>query len=782
MRVRRARALVLGAVVALGAAAALRGQASPEPLSPEGVLDALEFAQFAPIDLTPSGKWIAYTITDPRRVVTDPDPRFHSFNRQGMSIFGLGADVWIADTETGEARNVTGGQGNSHDPVWSPDGRSLVFYSDRGGKANLWLRTPDGKLRRLSDRIVRGIGGQVARWTPDGKQVLFPALPAGMTIEQAADLLGTGAPPVSPASASKGPTVTVFDARKETEKATTLSTAGMVSDLVLVDVADGSSRVLARGRRPAWCQFSPDGRSVAVSGMKDYKAGKFFQAQFDLLVIDLATGTSRALATDIPQEFGGQASWSPDGKWLAYVTGGDSEEGKKGDVYVVSPAGGSPRLVTPGAHPNFSGHEYREPLWDSSDDLYLFHDEELWRVPTRDDGRPAVLARIAGSKILQILAPGGQIGRFWSPDSGKSLTLFAREDATKKVGAYRVDLASGKLSTLFLDERYIDGYAPSLSFDASADGQKIAFVSEDARHAPDIYVAGPAVADAKRLTHLNPQFDRASMGAARLVEWRGLDGDVLRGALLLPAGYAEGKRYPVIVYPYGGSSRSNTIFQFGLSGTGTENMQIFASRGYAVFLPDSKTHVGSPMRDIADGVLSGVAKLVDLGIADPDRLGIMGHSYGGYSTLSLITQTKIFRAAISRAGLADLTGAYGDLLSNGTAMNIQWAEGGQGNMGGPLWEFRSRYIENSPWFYLDRVETPLLIIHGSQDTRVPAHNADEVFVGLRRLGKEVVYARYDGEDHSELYWSYANRLDYLKRVIGWFDEHLKAPAPKGSGR
>ncbi len=775
-----ARRNAIGAAAALGLAVVLGAQSSPEPLSPEGALDALEFAQYAPIDLTPSGKWIAYTIVDPRRVVTDPDPRFHSYSRQGTSIFGLGCDVWIADTETGEAHNLTGGQGNSYDPVWSPDGRSLVFYSDRGGKANLWLRAPDGKLRRLSDRIVRGIGGQVARWTPDGKQVLFPALPVGMTIEQAADLLGTGAPPAQPASASRGPTVTVFDSRKEAEKATALSTAAMVSDLVLVDAAKGSSRVLAGGLRPYWYQFSPDGRSVAVSGMKDYKVGKFFQPQFDLVVIDLATGATRVLASDIPQEAGNSTSWSPDGKWLAYVTGGDSEEGKKGDAYVVSPSGGSPRLVTPGAHPNLSGHEYREPLWDAAGNLYLFHDEELWKVSTGPEARPAILAKIAGSKILQILAPGGQSGRFWAADGGKSLTVFAREDATKKIGAYRVDLPSGKVAMLFFDERYIDGYAPSLSFDASADGQKIAFVSEDARHAPDIYVAGPAVADPKRLTHLNPQFDRAPMGAARLVEWRGLDGDVLRGALLLPANYAEGKRYPVIVYPYGGSSRSNTIFQFGLSGTGTENMQVFASRGYAVFLPDSKTHVGSPMRDIADCVLSGVAKLVDLGIADPDRLGIMGHSYGGYSTLSLITQTKIFRAAVSRAGLADLTGAYGDLLSNGTAMNIQWAEGGQGNMGGPLWEFRSRYIENSPWFYLDRVETPLLIIHGSQDTRVPAHNADEVFVGLRRLGKEVVYARYDGEDHSELYWSYSNRLDYLKRVIAWFDEHLRAGPPKAA--
>jgi dipeptidyl aminopeptidase/acylaminoacyl peptidase len=95
-------------------------------------------------------------------------------------------------------------------------------------------------------------------------------------------------------------------------------------------------------------------------------------------------------------------------------------------------------------------------------------------------------------------------------------------------------------------------------------------------------------------------------------------------------------------------------------------------------------------------------------------------------------------------------------------------------MGGTPWDQRARYVENSPFFYLDRVTTPVLLIHGAEDLRVPVHNADEAFVALRRLGKEVEYARYDGEDHSELYWSHPNQLDYCRRVIAWFDGHLAA--------
>ena len=764
------------------APAARAAEPPPAPLSVESALNALEFAQFAPIDLSPDGKWVAYTLQDPRRVVTDPDPRYHGFDRKGTSIFGLGCDVWITDTQTGQSQNLTSGQGNSYYPVWSPDGRSLVFYSDRSGTVNLWLwERSKNKFRLLSDRIVRSFGGQIARWTPDGRRVIFPVLPEGMTIEQAADLFGPAPKRSEKKRAEKEPTVTVFDSREEKAKSTAWSNRGMVADLLIVDVASSAAaRTLTRGLRPSWYQVSPDGQRLAVANMKDYLPGKDFQAVFDLVLVDLSTGASRTLASDIPQEAGNQTSWSPDGSSLAYVTGGESPEGKKGDCYGVSVSGGAPRLLTPGSHPPFSSHGFREPRWDASgQSLYLFAEDGLWRASASGSG-VALVAKVPKTTILAIVSPGGQTGRFWSPEDGRSLTLLAREESGKRLGGYWVDLSSGKVTTLFNEEKYLDGYVPSLSMDVSADGTTVVFLSQDSRHPEDLWLAGRALAERRRLTHVNPDFDRSPMGATRLVEWQGLDGETLRGALLLPAGYEEGKRYPTIVYPYGGSNRSNSLFEFGLSGTGTENMQLFATRGYAVFLPDSKTRPGSPMRDIADSVLSGVAKLIELGIADPKRLGVMGHSYGGYSTLSLMVQSKIFKAAVARAGLFNLSGAYGDLSPDGTALNIQWAEGGQGSMGGPLWELRARYIENSPWFYLDRVETPLLIVHGGEDTRVPSHNADELFVGLRRLGKEVVYARYDGEDHSELYWSYANRLDYCRRVIAWFDEHLKGSAADSS--
>ena len=179
------------------------------------------------------------------------------------------------------------------------------------------------------------------------------------------------------------------------------------------------------------------------------------------------------------------------------------------------------------------------------------------------------------------------------------------------------------------------------------------------------------------------------------------------------------------------------------------------------------------MSDIAKAVLPGINKVVEMGIADPGRLGIMGHSFGGYSTLSVIVQTARFRAAIEASGFGDTIGEYGAMGAAGTAFGTAVQERGPGSLGGTPWQERDKYIENSPVLYLDRVETPLLIIHGAEDQIVASFLADELFVDLRRLGKKVEYAKYVGEDHSPVDWAYANQMDFSNRIIAWFDEHLK---------
>lgn len=210
----------------------------------------------------------------------------------------------------------------------------------------------------------------------------------------------------------------------------------------------------------------------------------------------------------------------------------------------------------------------------------------------------------------------------------------------------------------------------------------------------------------------------------------------------------------------------------GLDNATVDNMQLLATRGYAVFMPDAPLETGNPLQQLGEMVLPGVDKVIEMGIADAERLGLMGHSYGGYCVNCLITQTTRFSAAVSIAGISNLISLYGSITKDGSDGWTGWAESGQGAMGGTLWEFPKRYIENSPVFYLDKLETPLLLIQGGEDI-VPLGQAEEIFSGLRRLGKEVVLARYLGADHWHGFWSYENVVDFWQRVIAWFDKQTE---------
>jgi dipeptidyl aminopeptidase/acylaminoacyl peptidase len=282
----------------------------------------------------------------------------------------------------------------------------------------------------------------------------------------------------------------------------------------------------------------------------------------------------------------------------------------------------------------------------------------------------------------------------------------------------------------------------------------------------------------RRLTRLNPQFDRYRMGASRLVSWLDDDGQALQGALLLPSDYQEGTRYPLIVYVYPTASLSNNVNRFGLAYTGPLNMQLFATRGYAVLLPDSPQGSGTPLLDVAKTVLPGISAVVEMGIADPERIGVVGHSNGGYGTMALLVQTKRFKAAVEVDGMTDLVSLYSEMRKDGSAYGTA-LESVFNPLGGSPWQVRHRYIENSPFFYLDRVETPLLIVQGTADTIIDPFLADQLFVGLRRLGKEVLYVKYAGEGHSPSDdWSYANQVDFATRMLSWFDTHLSNYANK----
>jgi len=750
----------------------------------EDALAALHFPPSTPLDLSPDGEWVAYTLQDDRRKERRGDVRYKLFSGTGVYQEVTGCDVWITNTQSGVSQNLTEGKGSNWSPVWSPNGHRLAFYSDRSGVARLWVwERETSSLRQVSDTIVHAFyPSEVGRWSPDGRWILVKILPEGMTVEESLDAA------ISPQEQAikkteNGPTVVLYrspansnsstpEQRRGSNGEVDIWTTYRHADLALIEIGTGNVQRIAKGFKPAWFNISPDGKYVAFTSTKGYEAATSQNRLYDLVVVSLSDTRPRVVAPNITMGYvGTSVSWSPDGKLLSYITSGYSGR-VKGDCFVVPVKGDGPRNVTPDPHPYF-GNALRAPLWDATESIYLLSSDSIWKVSVRD-AKAGAVAEISDKRIIEAVAPKDG-GRFWSPDNGRSMIVATSDNRTKRVGFYQVDLTTGKHRRL-LEEPKSYGSSPIHNIDVARDEQRIVFVAEDTQHSAELWMTGSDFKAPKQLTHINPKLDAYLMGVSRVIEWQSLDGATLRGALLLPADYQEGKRYPLIVKVYPSLNLSDDVNSFGLNrnAVGVENMQLLATRGYAVFMPDAPAR---NMKDIAKTVLPGVAKVVELGIADPERLGVMGHSNGGYGTLALIVQTTQFKAAIDNAGWGNEVGMYGQMRRDGSSRGVALLEETRG-MDGPPWQFPSKYIENSPLFYLDKVQTPLLIIHGEADDGVPPFLADEVFVALRRLGKEVEYAKYEGEGHWQGTWGHANQVDYVNRMIAWFDDHLKQPEIK----
>jgi dipeptidyl aminopeptidase/acylaminoacyl peptidase len=285
---------------------------------------------------------------------------------------------------------------------------------------------------------------------------------------------------------------------------------------------------------------------------------------------------------------------------------------------------------------------------------------------------------------------------------------------------------------------------------------------------------------------LNTELGQIADAQRMLVTYRGVEGDSQKALLMLPVGYKPGVQYPLITYVYASWIVSDTNMgpRFEKSFVSSLNLHLIPAYGYALLIPSMPLGpqgvAGDPYLDLPKGVMAAVDKVIDLGIADPQRLGVMGHSYGGYSTYTLVTYTQRFKAAIALAGPSDLVSLYGtfsplryDGYAHESLLFAGMAESGQIRMGNPPWVDLWRYLRNSPLNYVDRVETPLMIVHGDMDY-VPIQQGEEFFTALYRLGKPAEFVRYWGEGH--IISSPANTRDLWRRTFTWFDRYLQAPA------
>jgi dipeptidyl aminopeptidase/acylaminoacyl peptidase len=263
---------------------------------------------------------------------------------------------------------------------------------------------------------------------------------------------------------------------------------------------------------------------------------------------------------------------------------------------------------------------------------------------------------------------------------------------------------------------------------------------------PDLWTAGPNFENLTKITNANPQKAHYRWGRSELVDYRNADGKLLRAILTKPDNFDPSKKYPLMVYIY--EELTNGLHRFVNPGPGTSiNVSRYVSNGYIVLQPDIIYDIGFPGESAYKCVLPAVQKIVDQGYIDPERIGIQGHSWGGYQITYLITRTDMFRAVQAGASVSNMVSAYGGIRwGTGMSRAFQY-ERTQSRIGGPPWAKELEFFENSPIFWVEKVNTPYLSIHNDDDDAVPWYQGIEFFSALRRLGKEAYMFNYNGEKH-----------------------------------
>ncbi len=773
-------------VLLLGALACIAIRASAQKSAPLPIDVALaqpKFPSYMPIALSPDGAWVAYTLQYPAR--RSAGDQSSGYLRNGVSGSVESCRLWLTDVRTGRTIAVADQNATTWAPAWSPDGKWLAYYSDEDGVPRLWAReTATGRSRRVSDAITRSFTSlQVPRWTPDSRRIVTRIIPYRSELPEAR---ATSAATELTAIADTASTVTVWhtDRARPYGGGQSLKVGGggqsgkMVADLAAIDLATGTVRTLASGLTPLDYRVAPDGRFLAFTTYRPMEMTSEPTSMFGLFVVPLdAAGLQgpQALETNAAiADFGRSVVWSPDGATLLY-SATDSAGYER--HYAVRPGDWHTKRIT--LTGSFTLENEKRPnigrsLWwrERGDEFLVMSSHGLAAISTDGLVHASVYAP-AGYQLLTLVG-GATQGAAWT-DDGHSVIAVVLNDSTKRTGFARIDVDRQLWQLIREDDRSV-GTRAFVPLDISPTGTLV-FESEDAQHPPDLWTTSD-FAIQRRLTNTMPRMQDYKLGVTRLIEWNTTSGASRRGTLLLPSNYTPGTRYPLVVYPYPLSYRSEDLNVFGVNGSGVENMQLLATRGFAVLAPDvPPIQWTDQMRELAGVIIPGVDRVIELGIADSNRVGVMGHSWGGYTVLALLVQTQRFHAGLMRGGFGDRLASYGTVEPSG------WARGAlvsDWEMGGTVWEQRERFIQNSPIYFFDRIHTPLLIVHGEAETTVPIFLADQVVAGLQRLGKEVEYARYKGENHGETAWRYANQKDYVARIIRWFETRLgiDAIAPK----
>jgi dipeptidyl aminopeptidase/acylaminoacyl peptidase len=676
----------------------------------------------------------------------------------------------------------------------------------------------------------------------DATHVLYPALRVGQDTEQlrsAADIASEQWRRNEEGRLS----VSVLDSGALTGESEPERGAELLLFDVTEENSHARARVLFNGSTAQW-ELSPDGGSVAAlvslgrysPAMGDPAPPSNVTNQYSVAIVDLRSASVGRFGHDV---LVGSLHWSPDGRQLAFLDfrGKRSEHPQLTFQYTTS---GKSNIVNLGPLDAGWADEEAKLLWSSSDEVLLLGAEaqgranwearhDWWLVG--QDGRRSALTATMHTPPWELWPQAGRSAFFGASDGALwRITLDDRAIvnvmqglrepvtriawprwpmqrtepyATERGGSateysyptrpyskvvvstaspngkkfFEVDMSTG---------RYWQLNVPNASAEAvafSPSNNRVIYYSVDQHERTRMWDA--IGQESRQVVTANDFLESITVGETREFTYTSIDGEQLNARLILPVGYQAGRRYPLvtILYPVPLADRSPD--EENSPSTFAGGYQLYAAHGYAVLVPSVPFHAKSEFNDLilrlAGDVVPAADRVVEMGIADPNNLFLVGFSWGGYSTFALVTQTHRFRAAISGGGMSDLVSDHGTFYMSdryGPAPQLDFHAEGQLENGllrlrNPPWKDFARYWRNSPIFYVDRVETPVMIIQGDLDTDIG--QAEEFFKALNQQGKRARFVRYWGEGHGLV--NPANIKDMWNRVFEWLDENrYQSPA------
>lgn len=504
-------------------------------------------------------------------------------------------------------------------------------------------------------------------------------------------------------------------------------------------------------------------------------------AHADFYLVDIFTGTAEMIKQDVRatpsvSTGGDYLYWynAIDTSWNTYnlITG---NEFKLSTPDVVQCANELNDVPNP-------PRAYGSAGWLKDDEALLVYDRfNIWKLDPDNEDAPVNLT-LTGRELNTVFRlinfNASARGRFGGGGSDKGIDikktayLSGHNEITRADGYYKMSLKKANAPKELLSGNFKLGRPFK-----SKDEEIVVYTKEDFQTNPNLLVTDLTFKKTQQISNANPQQSEFKWGTVELVKWTSLDGRKLEGTLHKPDGFDPNKKYPLIVNFYEKSSQGLFGYRMPEAHRSTIDYHYYTSNGYIIFNPDVYYKTGYPGEDAFNCVMPGITALIAKGFVEEDHIAAQGHSWGGYQVAYIATRTNLFAAIESGAPVVNMFSAYGGIRwGSGLNRSFQY-EHTQSRIGKSIWESPLRYIENSPIFTMDKVQTPILIMHNDNDGAVPWYQGIEYFIALRRMGKPAWLLNYNQADHWPL--KVRDKYDFQIRLAQFFDHFLKEePMPK----